>query len=102
MTDIQTKGGRTTRLLAMIPEHLKDHANFEKIYKAIADAGSSKHSHGELTEWATCVPCQKKAQDRVMMMKSLGFTSKAMYLTWLKVHRQINSLKRDRLQKYNS
>jgi hypothetical protein len=98
---IDIKGGRTTALLAAIPKHLKDPANFEKIYNAIADAGRTKHSHGEVTEWATCFVCQRRANDRLLMMKSLGFTSKAMYLTWLKVHSEMNTLRRDRLPMYN-
>ena len=100
--EIDTQGGRKTALLSTIPVHLKDPANFEKIYTAIAEAGRTKHSHGEITEWATCVNCQRRANDRLLMMKSLGFTSKAMYLTWLKIHAQIDSLKRDPLPKYNS
>ncbi len=86
-------GGRTTALLASFPEHLKDHANFKKIYNAIADAGSTKHSHGEIGDWAKCDHCQKKANDRLLMMKGLGFQSKAHYLTWIKIHS--NSAYRD-------
>ena len=93
---------RTTSLLAAIPPHLKDPANFEKIYKAIAEAGRTKCSHGEVTEWANCFKCQRRANDRLLMMKSLGFQSKAMYLTWLKVHQEMHSLLRDPLPKYNS
>ena len=81
-----TAGGRTTALLASIPEYLKDHKNFKKIYKAIADAGASKHSHGDMETWAKCLYCTKKQNARLLMMKSLGFTSKAMYLSWLKIH----------------
>lgn len=99
---IETQGGRTTAVLAAIPAHLKDHANFKKIYNAIANAGASKHSHGEVSEWANCFDCQRKADNRLMMMKSLGFKSKAMYLTWLKVHQHMDSLLRDKLPKYNT
>ncbi len=102
--DIQAPGGRTTALLSQIPPHLKDPKNFAKIYTAIANAGRTKHSHGEITEWATCFVCQRRANDRLLMMKSLGFTSKAMYLTWLKIHSQLNSMiqDKDKLAKYNS
>ncbi len=100
--EIDIKGGRTSALLATIPAHLKDPENFKKIYKAIAEAGATKHSHGDITEWATCVNCQRRANDRLLMMKSLGFTSKAMYLTWLKIHGTMDSLRRDPLPKYNS
>ncbi len=90
--EIETKGGRTTALLAAIPAHLKDPANFKKIYTAIAEAGRTKHSHGEITEWAVCFQCQRRANDRLLMMKSLGFTSRAMYLTWLRIHQQMESV----------
>jgi hypothetical protein len=99
--ELDTTGGRTTAMLAAIPKNLKDPANFEKIYKAIAEAGRTKHSHGEVTDWAKCFVCQRKANDRLLMMKSLGFTSKAMYLTWLKIHQELHTLKRDPLPKYN-
>lgn len=101
--DVQTTGGgRTTMVLASIPAHLKDRSNFKKIYKAIAEAGRTSHSHSDLETWARCVKCQKAAMDRVRMMKSLGFTSKAMYLTWLKIHQQMDSVLREPLPKYNS
>lgn len=88
-------------VLASIPSHLKDRANFEKIYKAIADAGRTNHSHGDIETWSKCFKCQRAANDRLLMMKSLGFTSKAMYLTWLKIHQQMHNLLRDPLPKYN-
>lgn len=95
------KRSTTTAMLADIPEHLKDHANYKKIMKAIIDAGATKHSHGEIGEWARCFPCQRKQNDRLLMMKSLGFKSKAHYMTWHRIHEQMDSLKRDKLPKYN-
>jgi hypothetical protein len=94
-------GGRTTAVLASIAPHLKDHANYKKIYKAIAEAGRSPHSHGEMELWARCVKCQRAANERLLTMKALGFTSKAMYLTWLKIHQQMDSVLREPLPKYN-
>ncbi len=96
--NLEAPGGRTTALLAAIPPHLKDPKNFEKIYTAIAEAGRTKHSHGEVTEWATCFVCQRRANDRLLMMKSLGFASRAMYLTWLKIHQEIASVTLDPLE----
>lgn len=92
----------TTAVLASIPAHLKDHANYKKIKKAIIQAGATKHSHGEISEWAKCFVCQRKQSDRLLMMKSLGFQSKAHYMVWERIHEQLDSLKRDRLPKYNS
>ena len=37
-------------LVAEIPPHLKDHANFDKIRKALLDVGKTKHSHGEIVD----------------------------------------------------
>ena len=73
-------------------QHLKDPANFEKIYKAIYEAGVSKCSHSEVSEYAHCFKCAIKAKDRSETMKKLGFTSGKQYLMWLKVHQRIRDL----------
>lgn len=83
-------------LLADIPDHLKDAKNYNKIQKAIIEAGMSKHSHADVGTWAGCKACQKKQGDRLLMMKSLGFKSKAHYMVWQKIHREISQ--RDKLR----
>ncbi len=93
---------RTHPIVASMPAHLKDHDNFKKIQRAILDAGATRHSHAEMLDWASCQACQQKQQDRLMMMKSLGFASKAHYLTWRKIHEEIDKVRRVRLEKYNS
>lgn len=81
-------------LLDTIPNYLKDPANYEKICKAILDAGATPHSHSEVIQWAGCKTCQRKEWDRKEMMKRLGFQSGKQYLLWKKIHEQIRSPKR--------
>lgn len=76
-------------ILATFPAHLKDPKNYKAIQKAILEAGATKHSHGEVMDWAGCKTCQGKQRDRLMMMKKLGFASAAHYMTWQKIHRTI-------------
>ena len=89
-------------LTASLPAYLKDPANYKRVQKELLDAGATRHSHGEMVEWAGCVPCQRKLRDRVEMMKKLGFKSPAQYMAWYRTHEQILSLKRDPLPKYNT
>lgn len=77
---------RTAQLLAELPEYLKNRANYKKIQKAILQAGATKHSHSDVTLWAACFVCQRKQNDRLLMMKSLGFRSRAHYMAWQKIH----------------
>lgn len=90
----------TSKILAELPEHLKDRKNYKKIMKAILNAGATKHSHGEMSEWNKCFHCQRKQNDRLLMMKSLGFQSKAHFMVFQKIHEEIN--RRVPLPKYNS
>ncbi len=76
-------------ILASLPEYLKDPANFDKIQRAILDAGATKHSHGEVVDWAGCTYCQGKEWDRKEMIQRLGFTSGAQYMAWKKIHTTI-------------
>jgi hypothetical protein len=87
-------------LIASLPDYLKDRANYEKIEKAILDAGATKHSHGEMVDWAGCKACQAKQIDRLRMMKKLGFKNAAQYMTWKKIHQEIKA--RVPLPKYNT
>lgn len=87
-------------LLQGMPEHLKDPANFKKIYKAIYNAGVSMCDHAEVIEWAGCKKCQSKAWARKETMKKLGFRSGSQYLLWCRIHEQIKE--RVPLPKYNT
>jgi hypothetical protein len=101
-TFVDHKKGRINPALAVLPPFLKDPDNYEKIQRALLDAGATKHSHGEVVDWAGCKECQGKQIDRLNMMKKLGFTSAAQYKAWQKIHEQIKDLKRMPLEKYNS
>lgn len=88
-------------LVASMPAHLKDPANYEKIQRVIVEnlAGAG-HSHGEVVEWAGCAACQKRFAERGNVMKALGFRNPAQYLVWKQIHDQIRA--RIPLPKYNS
>ena len=73
-------------LLAMLPDYLKDPANYYKIQKAIIEAGATKHSHGEITDWAACKYCQQKQWNRKETMLKLGFKNGPQYMMWKKTH----------------
>lgn len=79
----------TTQILANLPGHLKDRKNYKKIMKAILNAGATRHSHGEIGEWAKCFHCQRKQNDRLLMMKSLGFKTKAHFMVFQRIHEEI-------------
>lgn len=80
-------------LVAKLPPHLKDPANFEKIQKALYDTGGSRcDSHNEVFEWANCKKCERRQWEKKELMKKLGFESGAQYLEWVKIHRRIQEL----------
>lgn len=76
-------------MLKALPDYLKDSANYHKILKAILDVGATKHSHGEIGDWAKCQTCQSKEKDRLMFMRKLGFQSAAQFKAWQSVHEEI-------------
>ena len=86
-------------MLATLPEFLKDPKNYRRVQMEILDAGASKHSHGEVVDWAGCAHCQSKQRDRLEMMRKLGFQSAAQYKAWQLTHEEIK--KRMPLDKYN-
>lgn len=83
----------THPILAILPEHLKDPKNYEKIQRAILDAGASRHSHSDMLEWSACKYCQQKEWNRKEMMKKLGFVNGTQYMLWKKIHEEIKRLK---------
>ena len=88
-------------LLVSLPRHLKDPANYEKIQRAIFEAGASTCDHSDVYEWAGCMKCQRKQWNRKETMRRLGFETGHQYLLWRRAHEQIRSLRRDPLPKYN-
>lgn len=92
----------TQKIVKNFPPHLKDPANYEKIQKAIIEAGATPHSHSDIEKWAKCRKCQMAQVNRSQMMQKLGFKTGTHYIIWKKIHGQIKVLERDRLPKYNS
>jgi len=76
-------------MLKALPDFLKDPANYHRILKAILDVGATRHSHGEVGDWAKCQTCQAKERDRLMFMRKLGFQSAAQFKAWQSVHEEI-------------
>jgi len=74
-----------------LPDHLKDHANYDKIQRALLDAGATKHSHADMEAWSGCSECQQAQWNRKEMMKELGFTSGKQYMAWQRIHEEIKS-----------
>ena len=82
-------------LVAMLPEYLKDPANYEKVQRLIVETLASNHSHGEVIEWASCKGCQRRFSERGQVLKKLGFKNPGQYMVWKKIHERIRSAKRD-------
>ena len=98
----QIKIAKPNPLIAFLPAHLKDPKNYKKIQKAIIEAGATKHSHGEISEWSACKHCTYKQHARAEMMRKLGFKNGAQYMTWKRIHEEIlNLFSRDKLPKYD-
>jgi len=90
-------------LLASLPDHLKDPANFEKVQLAIINTFRSTCGHGEVLEWAECPKCSEKMLERRALLRKLGFKNAAQYMAWRKVHEEIRGItERYALPKYNT
>ena len=85
-----------------MPPYLKEPSNYEKVMKAIYEAGNSRCSHSEIFEYAFCKKCEESRQNRVIMMKRLGFRDGQQYLAWRRVQENLRTYHRDVLEKYNS
>lgn len=81
---------KITPMLAELPAHLKDHANFQRIRIALLDAQSTGHSHGTAGEWGQCPHCMSKRLEYKELLSKLGFKSPAQYQAWKKVHDTID------------
>jgi hypothetical protein len=86
-------------LLQMLPPHLKDPQNYEKIQKEIMASFVSNCGHNEMMEWANCKKCTKKMLQRRILLKRLGFKNAIQYMLWQRLHTEIK--KRISLAKYN-
>ena len=85
-------------LFAGLSDYVKDPANFNKIQRILLNELAGQHSHSEMTNWANCKTCQDKSQERVMLMRKLGFTSAAIYLGWRKIMEQMISPRRVKIR----
>lgn len=84
-------GPKIHPLLASLPEHLKDPANYKKIKALVVKSLQGKCSHGEVVEWAACDKCQQRFHNRRDVLKKLGFRYPAQYMLWQQVHEQIRA-----------
>ena len=92
---------KTHAIVKNMPAHLKDPANFDKIQKAILEAGATSHSHAEMEAWAKCKKCQAALANRSQTMKKLGFETGTHYIIWKRIQEQMRMIERDPLPKYN-
>lgn len=84
-----------------MPLSLKDPKNYEKVMKAIYEAGNSKCNHSDILEYSVCPKCEQARFNRVKMMKRLGFKDGQQYLAWRRVHENMRTYHREELEKYN-
>ena len=84
-----------------LPAYLKDPKNYDKINKYIIQTLASKHSHGEVVEWAKCAACQRRFAERSNVLKKLGFPTIKYYMAWKRIHERMKTLVRDRISKYD-
>lgn len=97
-TDIALKP-KLNPMIASLPPHLKDPANYEKVRKLIVEALAGKCSHSEMMDWAACADCQQRFHNKRAVLKSLGFKNPRQYMAWQKIHEHIKS--RVHFAKYN-
>ena len=77
------------RLTDSLPDFLKDPANFHKVQQAIYKTIQTKHSHGDVFEYAKCKGCTLKMLERRHLLKRLGFKNPAQFMQWQKTHQEI-------------
>ena len=92
---------KTHAIVKNMPPHLKDPANFDKIQKAIIEAGRTTHSHSDIEAWGKCKKCQMALVNRSEMMRKLGFKTGSHYIIWRRIQEQMKMVLRDPLPKYN-
>lgn len=78
-------------LISSLPDYLKDPANYDKVQKALYDAGGTKCSHSDLSEWSACSDCQIAQHTRAELMRRLGFRSGRQYMAWKKTHEYLKA-----------
>lgn len=89
-------------IVANMPAHLKDPANYRKICKALLEVGATKHSHSEIGKWKNCKVCQNAYANVQLMKIKLGFESGAQYMAWKRIHTKIEGFQKVKLPKYNT
>lgn len=85
------KANKPHPLIASLPKHLKDPANYDKIELALINSLATTHSHSDVLAWFNCKKCQSKIFEHRELMKKLGFQSPAQYLLWKKIHTEIKN-----------
>jgi alkylated DNA repair dioxygenase AlkB len=91
----------THTIVSDLPDYLKDHANYDKIQRALLETLATTHSHSDLFAWFQCPKCQKKLLEHRTLLKRLGFKNAGQYYAWKKIHEYIKNPKKKPLPKYN-
>ena len=82
---------RVNPLVANLPKHLKNPANFEDIQRRIYKTLETKCSHSDLLEFSKCSSCTSMMLKRRKLMRELGFKNAGQYLEWRKIHEKIKA-----------
>lgn len=69
---------------AYIDRLAKKREAFEHNQKAIFNAGKSKHSHAEISDWLKCFPCMLQRRDQTAERQKIGLANSKKYLNWRK------------------
>jgi hypothetical protein len=80
---------RLNPLIADLPEHLKNPANYDEIQAKIIASVQTSCTHSDVFEMAKCEKCTKKMLNRRKLLKSLGFKNPRQYMEWRKTHEEI-------------
>lgn len=86
--DIKFKS-KSDPLVAFLPDHLKNPANYEDIQKKILATLKTKCSHSDMLEMSKCQKCTDMMIRRRKLLKELGFKNPAQYMQWRKIHEKI-------------
>lgn len=78
-------------LIASLPPHLKDPANFERIQKEVLNTFISTCGHSDVLEWSSCKKCTEKMINRRLLLRKLGFKNPGQYMIWRKIHEEIKT-----------
>ena len=64
----------------------KKREEFEQKSRKLYAAGSTKHSHAEISDWLKCFPCMIARKNQLEERKKMGLGSSKDYMKWRKAN----------------